>query len=429
MPKTLASAVVVIALAGAVAGTQAAVASSALPKVVSTNPANYTPNVVDDSTVKHTQVYAIRQLGSTMYAGGTFHLVKNAPSVIGSHHGFVRHNVFSFSARTGNVRAKFSPHVNGAVWDIQPFRNKLFIGGEFTSVDGTSRTAIAKIDATTGSLIGSFNASLPSGRVTEIRLVHGRLIVGGTFSRNLIALDPRTGKDTGYIKIPITGSVASNAGPTAVYRFALSPDDSRLVAIGNMTSVDHHARSRAFMLDLGRSKATLDPWYYKPLADVCKSPKTPDQLRDVDFSPNGGYFVIAAGGYVSLAKDLGKTVCDAAARFETSLAHPTRPTWINYTGGDTLQSVAVTGSAVYVQGHERWLDNPQGRDSAGPGAKPRQGIGAIDSRTGKALGWDPTKSRNIGGRDFLATRHGLWVASDGREVANEVHEDIAFLPE
>ncbi len=196
-----------------------------------------------------------------------------------------------------------------------------------------------------------------------------------------------------------------------------------------MTTVAHHARSRAFMLDLGHSKASLDSWYYKPLESLCKGPKTPDYLRDVDFSPNGKYFVIVSSGYVPRRGDLGKTVCDAAARFETSIAHPKRPTWINYTGGDTLHSVAVTGSAVYVQGHLRWLDNPQGRDSEGPGAKPRDGIGAIDSSTGKALGWNPSKSRDIGGKDFLATRHGLWVVSDGPKFHHEVHEDIAFLPE
>ena len=68
---------------------------------------------------------------------------------------------------------------------------------------------------------------------------------------------------------------------------------------------------------------------------------------------------------------------------------------------------------------------PQRFAAGGPSAHG----GGIDSRTGKALGWNPTKSRNVGGRNFLATRHGLWVVSDGRKFGDEVHEDIAFLPE
>ena len=50
------------------------------------------------------------------------------------------------------------------------------------------------------------------------------------------------------------------------------------------------------------------------------------------------------------------------------ISSPVRPTWINYTGGDTLHSVSATGAAVYVQGHQRWLNNKFGVNDAGPGA-------------------------------------------------------------
>jgi len=45
----------------------------------------------------------------------------------------------------------------------------------------------------------------------------------------------------------------------------------------------------------------------------------------------------------------------------------------------------VTGAAVCVQGHQRWLDNPYGRNSEGPVAVDRCGIGAIDPVRGTAL--------------------------------------------
>jgi len=107
---------------------------------------------------------------------------------------------------------------------------------------------------------------------------------------------------------------------------------------------------------------------------------------------------------------------------------PTAPAWINYTGGDTLHSVAVTGAAVYVQGHQRWLDNPEGRDSAGAGAVERPGIGALDPDTGAALGWNPSKSRAVGGKDMLVTASGLWVGSDGEYFGGELRPRIAFAP-
>jgi hypothetical protein len=222
--------------------------------------------------------------------------------------------------------------------------------------------------------------------------------------------------------------VGKKAGPTEVYRFTVDLAGNRLVGIGNFTSVAGQFRSRAFMVNLGLASATLNPWYYQPLKNVCAGGNMPDYLRDVEFSPNGNYFVMVSTGSVPVSGGLGRDVCDAAARFETNIAAPSRPTWINYTGGDTLHSTAVTGSVVYVQGHQRWLDNPQGRDFAGPGAVSRPGIGAIDPATGKALPWNPTKTRAIGGKDMLATPDGLWVGSDGARFRHEYRDNIAFCP-
>ena len=81
-----------------------------------------------------------------------------------------------------------------------------------------------------------------------------------------------------------------------------------------------------------------------------------------------------------------------------------------------------------MQGHQRWLDNPEGRDFAGPGAVERPGIGAIHPVTGKALPWNPTKGRGEGGKDLLITRHGLWVVSDTTMIGGETHERIALMP-
>ncbi len=83
---------------------------------------------------------------------------------------------------------------------------------------------------------------------------------------------------------------------------------------------------------------------------------------------------------------------------------------------------------MYVQGHQRWLDNPYGRDSCGSGCAPRQGIGAIHPTTGKALPWNPGKSRNVGGRELVATATGLWSGSDGTQFKGEYHRGIAFTP-
>jgi hypothetical protein len=161
---------------------------------------------------------------------------------------------------------------------------------------------------------------------------------------------------------------------------------------------------------------------------MCEATTIPSYLKDVDFSPDSSYFILVATGFVPQSGGVGSDVCDAAARFETDMPSPARPTWINYTGGDTLHSTVATGAAVYVQGHQRWLNNPFGRNSAGPGAVSREGIGAIDPDTGKALPWNPGKTRGIGGKDLMATPAGLWVGSDGAYFNGEFRSRIAFCP-
>jgi len=398
-------------------------ASQAQGTVVSVNPANFTPNVEADGAVSAPAVHALKQLGGTMYAGGEFRTVTNASRTTS----YQRNNIMSFSASTGAMTS-FAPVLNGTVWAIEASGSFLYVGGDFTTVNGVARRGLVKMNATTGKVDKTFNPDIKWGNITEIRLVNGRLIVGGSFQDRLAALDPATGADTGYINLPITGRVADNSGSTKVYRFAVDPTGTHLVAIGNFTAVNCATRWQAFMLDLGPTIATLNPWYYQPLENACAASSLPAYLRDVDFSPDGSFFVFVSTGFIPKSGGVGRDLCDAAARFETAVPQPSRPTWINYTGGDTLHSVAITGAAVYVQGHQRWLDNPFGVDSAGPGAVSREGIGAIDPTVGKALSWNPGKTRGVGGKDLLVTSSGLWVGSDGTRFAGEYRARIAFCP-
>ncbi|HEY6745334.1 MAG TPA: hypothetical protein VI357_06400 [Mycobacteriales bacterium] len=409
-----------VAVTLAVVGSGTAEASIALGRVVSTNPVNYTPNVNQGA------VYKVAELNGMMYAGGSFTSVTAATGTTPTGT-FTRNRIVAFNASTGSISTAFAPNFNGEVWAIVASGTSVYVGGKFSTVNGIARRGLAKLNATTGAVDTAFNANL-NGNVDEAALVNGRLIISGTSSRKIQAVNPTTGADTGYITTAVTGTVASNAGSTEVYRFAVNPAGTRLVAVGNFTSVGGATHYRAFMLDLNATSATVSPWNYTPLQQLCAADSLPDYMRDVDFSPDGSYFVFVSTGYVPQTGQIGTALCDAAARFETANLAPTRPTWINYTGGDTLHSVAVTDLAVYVQGHQRWLNNPQGRDSAGPGAVSRPGIGAINPSTGLALSWNPTKTRGVGGKDLLVTPKGLWVASDSCTIAGETRCRIALLP-
>ncbi|HWC71197.1 MAG TPA: hypothetical protein VG993_08560, partial [Actinomycetota bacterium] len=409
----------VCSIALAVGTPIAAQASISQPAVVSDNPADTTPHIVLSDTAYDVRAFA--QVGRTVYAGGLFSEVQDPAKTTT----YARQNFVAFDSETGAI----SPLVlslNGRVGDIEASTDgtAIFVAGAFSKANGITRRGILKYDLVNDRIDPTF---APTGMrtVSDLALANGALIAAGNFTKKVMALNPTTGADTGAIDIAVAGTVNPD-DETRVRHIAVSPDGTRLVATGNFATVNGQNRRRAFMLNLGPT-ATLSTWYAPRFAANCPAGGSRREwAQGVDFSPDGSYFVIVTtGGPNGTATGM----CDAAGRFETANVSSTAaPTWINWTGGDTLYSVAITGPAVYVGGHQRWLDNPLGRDSAGAGAVERPGIGAIDPVTGMALPWNPTKSREHGTMVLYATPAGLWVGSDGARFGREDHAGIGFAP-
>jgi hypothetical protein len=414
-------------------------------EVVSEDPKNFTPELAPTTAVPTPRVDAIGQAGDTIFAGGLFESV----TAQGGYPAFARQNFVAFDALTGTLKSEMGvnytdPVFDGPIWAIETYGDSVFVGGEFSTVNGISRRRLVKLDAATGAVDTSFNAGFSGGIVWDLQMWNGpgsstpMLVVGGSMSTKLVGLNPTTGVNTGYFNLGIADPLPGAWGGVAVYKMAIDPAGTKLVATGNFQTVLGQSRTRLFIADLTGANATLDPWYYPGFAKPCSSiqPRRIAYLQDVDFSPDGTYFVVTATGQIPLDRPADiwpdgsatyHTVCDAAGRFD--LADDQHPVWINYTGGDSIWSTAVTGAAVYVQGHFLWLDNPKGWASHdGGGAVKRRGIGAIDPVTGKALDWNPSKPASIGGKAFLATSMGLWVGSDSLSFDGEQHRGIAFAP-
>ena len=385
-------------------------------KLVSPNPANNTPRVQDGA------VYKMLSHGGAIFVGGQFSKVRtyNGSSDI------ARGRLFSFNPKTGGITGLHATF-NSEVWALATDGRSLFVGGYFDTVNGVKRTGLVKLNAVTGAVITAFNANL-TGSVTDIAYVKGRLIIGGTFGRKLMAVNPTTGADTRYITIGISGQPEPenpNSGPTKVFRFGVNPAGTRLVIVGAFASVGGQARKQAAMINLGAKSATVSGWYSTLFDNFCND-LFPAYTRDVDFSPDGTFFVIVTSG-AGFADDRSR-LCDSASRWNTNDSRTTYPVWVNYTGGDTLLSVQTTRVGVYVQGHQRWMSNPSGEDFPGPGAIDRPGIAVLNPQTGLVYSWNPTKDRGVGGYDLMLTAGGLWVASDTTHIGREVHERLAFLP-
>ncbi len=345
--------------------------------------------------------------------------------------------IFAFDASTGAIDDGFNPSLGGAANSLDTDGTYVYVGGSFGSVGGN--TAYKRVVRLTGA--GTVDPAfrvIPNSAVNEVVVRGSRVYVGGGFTSikagstkvaraALAALDKDTGAVRADVNVPFTGLF--NGGATAIKRFDVTPDGTRLVAVGNFTHVGGEPREQIAMLDTS-GVAALAPWVtdrYGRSRNSCAS-VFDTFMRDVDFSPDGDFFVVNTTGAYAGGGFSG-TLCDTTARWETHAEGAGQiPSWATYTGGDTSYGVAVTGTAVYVGGHMRWENNAFSGDNAGPGAVPREGIAALDPLNGLPLSWNPGRSRGVGAQAIYATGDGLWIGSDTTRFGRETHGRIAFVP-
>lgn len=421
MRRRLLAAVTCAALTvSSLTGAAPAYSDPALPQVVSDNPVDTTPHVLDGT------VWALAVVGDTVVVGGTFTKVQNSARTTT----YNRTNIFAYGLHDGQIRA-FAPSVDAAVYSLAPGPdNTVFAGGSFKTVNGTAQRGLARFSLGNGSRLAGFKAKINWGDVRAMAVRGQRLYVGGTFSAingTSRAALARVSVTDGTVD---TGFDAKLSAPglsrTRVEHFDVSPDGTRLVAVGAFLRVGTLTRTQIALFDVGGSTAAVTSWYTSTYEQQCMD-GFDTYLRQVKFSPGGSYFVVVSTGRAASPT----SACDSAARFEATGGGRHNPTWVQRTGGDSLYAVAVTGSAVYVGGHQRFLDNPNGNDSdgPGPGAVSRPGIGAVDPSTGKALPWNPTRSRGVGVRAFVVVPGvGLLVGSDTDKLGKEFHGRVGMFP-
>jgi hypothetical protein len=388
--------------------------------LVSETPAANTPQVLNG------EVLSIASIGRTIVLAGTFTRVREYNSTTT----LIRHRLLAFDSVTGRISTTFHPDADHAVNVVVPGpANTVYVGGDFKHIGLVKRHRVARLSLATGAVIARFNAGAVNGTVQDLRLYRKRLYVAGAFTKAggskqgvLTTLRPTTGKAQRYLQLPFRGVHRRGLGVPMVVKIDIAPRQRRLVAVGNFRRVGHRRHEQIVMLRLNRHAARLDP-FDVPLYRAACSGSFFTYVRDVDFSTDGAYFVVGTTGGVT-----GPTTpCDSIARFETGSRGAVAPSWIDRTGGDTILSVEATPSAVYVGGHQRWLNNPYGRNSAAPGAVSRTGIAALSPVNGLPFSWDPTHQLGVGIFDLLLTPAGLWVGSDTDQIAHTYHPRIARL--
>ncbi|WP_188116045.1 hypothetical protein [Salinispora fenicalii] len=400
--------------------------------LVSSDPVDETPHARDG------EARAFAEIGSTVYVGGTFTQIRQDPTAAWVSQRYL----FGYDKVTGAISTTFLPVLDGAVNSLIAGPNDmLIVGGAFRNANGVARRNLVALDPSTGATVDSWVGRSDGGNVRDM-VLHGDWLylagafnwVNGTAHAGLARLHASTGAIDSTFAINAT--VGRHDTNSYVWTIDVSPDGGTLVAGGNFMEVNGLSRNQMVLVDLSGTPSVLD-WSSEKFVAPCRRPDVfVHYVQDVRFGGSGSWFVVGTNG----GSGWPAAYCDALVRFETAARGSGQlGTWVQYTGNDTITSVEVADNVIYLGGHFRWLNNPNGSDKAGDGAVDRLGIAAVTPATGMPVNWNPRRSGGSslppGASSWGTTVPVLWRGEDGLHfghnsdgMGSEYHGRLGMFP-
>ncbi len=110
------------------------------------------------------QVFATEQIGNLVYMGGRFTAATNGDTIE------PQVAIAAFDATTGDFVSSWRPVLDGAVYALEasPDGSRLFVGGDFTTVNGTATGGLVALVPSTGAIDPTW-----AGRIGGYNLVRG----------------------------------------------------------------------------------------------------------------------------------------------------------------------------------------------------------------------------------------------------------------
>ena len=184
-------------------------------------------------------VWSQTTIGNAVYATGSFTSARPAGSRPGVNE-TRRGNLLAYNITNGGLIATFVHSLNaqGMVAARSPDGSRLYIGGDFTTVDGRVHNRIAAFSTATGALLATFTPSF-NARVKAIAATNNVVYVGGSFTSvngvprtRLAALAASNGALLGWAPTANNGNVLS---------MLVTPDLKRVIIGGNFGLLNHQA--------------------------------------------------------------------------------------------------------------------------------------------------------------------------------------------
>ena len=339
-------AVVVLTLSSLIVGVFAAPLADAYPGPVATRASSVVTADALPTVQINGVVWSQAIVGNTVFAGGSFTDARPAGAAAGTNT-TPRSNLLAYALDTGNLITTFAPTVNGQILAVtaSPDGSRIYIGGDFTAVNGVTRNRIAAFSTATGLLIPNFAPNV-GGRVKAIFATNDRVYFGGQFS-----------SVTGSGRVRLAAVRATDGGPLSwnpgadytVNAVVMTPDSSRVIVGGAFQNV---AGAPAYGLAaLDANSGALLPW------------AAGDSIRDA--GANSAILGLTTDGTSIFGNGY---VFGTGGNFEgTFSADPNSGTikWLEDCHGDTYANYPA-GGVVYTVSHAHYCGNIGGYGQSEP---------------------------------------------------------------
>jgi hypothetical protein len=180
------------------------------------------------------------------YAGGRFTSVRPPGSPLGTNE-VGQAYLAAFDATTGNLVASFNPVLDGQVYAVAASADgsRIFVGGDFTTVNGQTRNRIAAFDTATGALVANWKPSV-SYRVKSIAVSGSTVYFGGSFGLVNGVDRLRLAAVTSDLGTLLPWAPATNGD---VYAVDVADDGSKAYAGGQFSTVNGTNQNTVTSLD------------------------------------------------------------------------------------------------------------------------------------------------------------------------------------
>ena len=279
-------------------------------------------------------------VGDTVYVGGSFANARPANAAPGVST-VPRTHLMAYTLSTGELTS-FAPTVNAQVRSLAASTDgkTLYVGGQFTTINGVTRNRIAAFNIATGALT-TFNPNSNS-TVLGLTVSGSTLFAAGNFTAisgvarlNGAGINLTTGALTGFNPAPAGGTIQ---------RLAASPDGSKVVVGGNFTAMGGSSTP-------GYGLALLNAATGRQPADAGEQP---DPQRGQPGRDHVAWWrPRTAAGSTDPVTPSGRRPATSRApsgRLDGNLV------WVEDCHGDTYSS-SPSGDAVYVAGHPHYCGN------------------------------------------------------------------------